>query len=70
MEWVNARDHFPGRVGEYLGYFPEWEDKYCVVMFSYSKEHSYHWDNRIGNVIPDHCLSHWMPLPEPPKEEA
>lgn len=54
--WISVKDKLPEPNERVLAYFPEMRD--CEVDIQISK----------GWAI-NKFVSHWMPLPEPPKEE-
>jgi len=76
-DWISVKDRLPEEHGydAYLVYldighvmiadfYPEEHEKY------YKQDESY-WDSRDSTDMCDllsHHVTHWMPLPEPPKE--
>ena len=71
--WISVEDRLPEKDGEYLFY----GDQYFVPDHNgdpdnYKRIKSGYWivnqslPDYIGNMI----FTHWMPLPEPPKEET
>ncbi len=76
-DWISVKDRLPERVGleddetEYVLVCESFEyygggGKY-VSICGYEKYGWSEWDN-FGNVRAER-ITHWMPLPEPPKEE-
>lgn len=81
QRWIPVEERLPEDDGEYLAlgnYFGWW---HAVLMFAKDgrKVDEYDFHERWENVWYDfdrdygHCIygsvTHWMPLPEPPKEE-
>ena len=62
MEWISVKDKMPQPDKYVLGYCSYGEDNYEVVCWS-SRYNEFH--HGLGYSMP---VSHWMPLPEPPKE--
>ena len=63
-EWISVKDRLPERKGKYLvtwlwAYGTEYENKYVDVVFFRGKTHWAKFEKYI---------THWMPLPDPPKE--
>jgi hypothetical protein len=67
MEWISVKDKQP-KEGEYvLGISKEWERPAVLYYDRFIYEKPYYWTNNTfgnDNVRP----SHWMPLPNPPKD--
>lgn len=68
-EWISVKDRLPEKMEYYLVYLQGNPEYNCLIEKSiYSKEH--------GGFIPTHGgqfhlpATHWMPLPNPPKEQA
>ena len=58
-EWISVEERLPEREGKYLVFTIKGEIKiepYCTVAINYEPQFNY-W------------VTHWMPLPEPPKGE-
>lgn len=74
--WVRCEDELPDEVGSYLVYAPTYiggssSAKECKagVMFARWLKGG-HWSIEVGYYKRPGCVTHWMPLPEPPKEDA
>lgn len=82
-EWISVKDRLPNEKGEYLCYFQasygEWIN---ISKFSFNLEEVdsfdfygknrngwYGYDSEWGYFERDN-ITHWMPLPEAPKEEV
>lgn len=71
--WISVKDRLPEEKGTYLVFAPTYHggsssglDCNDGIMFARWKKH---WSIEVGcHKIPN-CVTHWMPLPEPPKEE-
>ena len=64
-EWVSVEDRFPEKSGRYLCRYRQNIDgkfAYCTDFGSYNFDDEGGWF--VGEV------THWMPLPKPPKEES
>ena len=64
-EWVNVKEKLPS-IGKALVF-----SGVAGVMVGYFAGHNtshYVWKSYIGYVFWDDEVTHWMPLPEPPKE--
>ena len=71
--WVRCEDELPKENGFYLVAVKAphkgvrvYEYKPCNDMF-YENENK--WVRENGSYILNHLVTHWMPLPEPPKED-
>ena len=61
-EWISVKDRLPEKIGEYLVVYESCyvrESSYIRISLFYEG----HFNFKFGTV------THWMPLPEPPKEE-
>jgi hypothetical protein len=61
MEWIDVNERLPEKHGWYLvfdEYFDEIEVSYYDLEFS------------TGNIEGYTKVTHWMPLPEPPKKKG
>lgn len=67
MKWISVKDKLPEGAGNVLAYIPDLHDYNqggCSVM-GWVQDH---WrDTYKGREFAN--VTHWMPLPEPPKEE-
>ena len=80
QQWISVKDRMPEKTGSYLVFYHEWsggaflptyEDfKIRVMRFSNSRKWCYPVcvDKRC-EADTNREVTHWMPLPEPPKEE-
>lgn len=73
-EWISVKDRLPDESGTYLVYAPTYcrgsssgLDNVRGVMFARWRKH---WSIEVGYHKRPGCVTHWMPLPEPPKEEV
>lgn len=66
MEWISVKDRLPDRNGWYLVCVWEWV---TISWFDTNgKDHA--WGDFATCEASTELVSHWMPLPEPPKEDA
>ena len=56
MEWISVEDRLPGAYGRYISY----NGKDIVISYS---------DPVRPGLWSDEKITHWMPLPEPPKQK-
>ena len=65
-EWVSVEERLPEKGGVAL----VWDGKYrkvgCYGRFGWHEEYDPDDERSVGHFIYD--VTHWMPLPEPPKE--
>jgi len=66
-KWISVEDELPKNEGSYLVfiYRPEtvWHNKQVIAYFNLDTDGKYYWN--LNPVI--HGVTHWQPLPEPPK---
>ena len=61
--WISVKDRLPERNGVYLAYDGEY-----ISTVEYEKgRHDSEWTDDYEGYL-DLLVTHWMPLPEPPKE--
>ena len=71
MNWISVKDRLPLCNGCYLVFRPHYYDRYGLVTICYfDGTDTWHDDDRVNfeKVLSEGDVSHWMPLPEPPKE--
>ena len=61
QEWISVKERLPEESGDYLVYCGEY-DGICVLHYEVLKTKG-KWGSKWKEV------THWMPLPEPPKGE-
>lgn len=67
-DWISVKDRLPERGGTYLCFQPL-AASFCMVnTYRWSTTNNGWRGAQIGSVITG--ITHWMPLPEPPKENA
>ena len=66
MEWISVKERLPDEQGAVLGYCIGGKHKQLSWMDIY-----YWTGEKFGHPNPHENdeVTHWMPLPEPPKEE-
>ena len=80
IEWISVNDRLPSRDGlmddeseyvlvaeQYIAYDTGEKLGIYVSICGFEKDGWSDHDS-FGNVTPEH-ITHWMPLPEPPKED-
>ena len=66
QEWISVKDRLPDQNIRVLVWMQDNEEEYTQIdtdRWSCTMEQGYHWI-RWGNRV-----THWMPLPQPPKGE-
>lgn len=66
-EWINVEDRLPERAGYYLVVLNGNHTSYALFN-SKMKHHPAMWTSRQQDRTSE--VTHWQPLPEPPKEES
>lgn len=72
MNWISVKDRLPklkdGKSEQILVYGKSEDDEYIITKaIFYSNEFDECWES--GDLREGHLdVTHWMPLPEPPKE--
>lgn len=67
-DWIRAEDRLPDQDGKYLCvyHFAGGEMQFPDVRDYYATDDHPHWAHTRGfNIV----ITHWMPLPEMPKED-
>ena len=72
--WHRVEDELPKEKGWYLVYAPTYRGgsssgKESAGSVMFSKWSGKTWSIEVGYYERPNCVTHWMPLPEPPKEE-
>lgn len=62
-EWISVKDRLPEENGRYLCIWEDCDKKNidCVNF----RDGFFPWEELLGERL----ITHWMPLPEPPKED-
>ncbi len=70
MEWINVKDRLPSKYGYYLTFSTQSRGVSIKANYQnlryYPKEKKF--TNHVGRINDFEPVTHWMPLPEPPKE--
>lgn len=62
--WIPVKERNPTERGAYLVYDPSWPEPVRICRYGTSVK----WDNGRNRMRPpDARITHWQPLPEPPK---
>lgn len=72
-EWISVKDRLPSNDGYYLVFAPGyWGNNHLIddlAISKYNKNYKVHWGiERGGSRGCVGCITHWMPLPEPPEK--
>ena len=71
MEWISVKDRLPEPDENVFIYATKWEAKGYVVgitrRYRYTDGRDV-WVEPFPGFEPDYHITHWMPLPTPPKE--
>ena len=65
MEWIKISERLPEDIGHYLVYYKEC-DIGCIAWSFYNSLGQ--WASSYNTFYED--ITHWMPLPEPPKANS
>jgi len=63
--WISVKDRLPDEQGIYLVFR---EEPYGMITIAWYSGHENGWLALDGGFYADGVLTHYMPLPEPPKE--
>lgn len=67
-QWISVEDRLPEESGYYLTLLTM--ERYMVLHFSKKHRKFNCYDTlELSDLIPIEEVTHWMPLPEPPKED-
>ena len=69
MEWISVKDRLPNLSdfeNELLCCFKGWDDMYFMRILEYDANYE-EWSDWQGEVYKN--VTHWMPLPKPPKTD-
>ena len=70
MEWISVEDRLPKDDGEYLVHLDSGDifvDEYNTDWLFGSDNYNESMQAALG--VPEICVTHWMPLPEPPQDD-
>ena len=66
-QWISVKDRLPEEQKEVLIYLPEYDSVEVAALFTIPSMNLREWaQNEDAYMLNE--VSHWMPLPEPPKE--
>lgn len=72
MEWISVDDRLPEIGDEVIVYTPNSRTKVTALcrLIRYEEDAEFFWDNFYGgtNFHLKESVTHWMPLPAPPKD--
>ena len=66
QEWISVKDRLPEENGRYLTANKRWDDK--ISVFDLWFDSGFWYIDMVDEVF-DFEVTHWMPLPNPPKGE-
>jgi hypothetical protein len=64
--WISVKDEMPSKEGTYLCHF----DDGVIETFNYSFDDDVWGVVDYWNVITSSYVTHWMPMPRPPKGDS
>ena len=62
MKWISVEDRLPDNINDVIVYME------CSMQSAWYKPNVGFISNSFGGNI-THAVTHWLPLPEPPKEK-
>lgn len=65
-EWISVREKLPELFRGVLAYCPKRQNIYELYLNLRGEWHFF--DMTVAGALLDEEVTHWMPLPEPPKE--
>ena len=72
--WISVEERLPEDDANVLVYAIGNNENSCIAMTSYTHNlHGFHiegWRSPWQYFFYEHKITHWMPLPEPPKEDS
>lgn len=69
--WIPVTERLPD-IGKDVLVMVHWRD-YSEDMMCYGRKYKtrwYLWNGELGELLKGFDITHWMPLPDPPKEET
>ena len=66
MEWISVNNRLPEYEEVVFLYLPDWANKIQKGFRLKTTKLGEHWNTEIKPDMPNN-VTHWMPLPEPPK---
>ena len=65
MEWISVRDRLPENDTRVLAYCKD----HCIHDMKWSWVDNAWYDKGSASVYLEDFVTHWLPMPEPPKED-
>lgn len=66
-EWISVKDRLPEECQTVLAF--DQNEGFSVLAFYIDTMYGKSWLDEVGNTINFGWVTHWMPLPEAPKED-
>ena len=68
--WIDVNERLPDKEGDYLVYIVScFSEPRMETMYLAKYANGFNWAAHvIGYWVAENTITHWMPLPEPPKE--
>jgi len=66
VNWISVKERLPEKSGSYLVAIKRYSGRYRVERKQYLAGY---WTMKRDEVALSEKVTHWMPLPEPPKED-
>lgn len=84
VEWISTKERLPGKKGQYLCYCDLGMGVTYMAVYSFTKnlskidpyafyrvrESGWYYNDREYGYCTVGTVTHWMPLPKPPKEKG
>ena len=70
QEWISVKDRLPEKGTEVLAFDHYGRPLIAKLVENYYFSDGVSWYDRLGYYLGMSIITHWMPLPEPPKEET
>lgn len=67
QKWIPVSERLPNVFEGVLAYCPKHRNTYLLYINARGEWHFF--DKTVAGALLDEAVTHWMPLPEPPKEE-
>ena len=66
-EWISVKEKLPD-IGKFVLCYSRHEWIGVARRFDDVEDCPFEWIDEYANYVPQNCVTHWMPLPLPPKD--